>query len=400
MFTKNKAVYLYLSSDLLNKVIPFLLLPFISNYFGTEALFKYSNFILVFTLVQALFSTPFVSFLTVNLIKDKFIYQNGLLNYLLFWFTFVAFTFVIYALLIIVESDSSEVLLWIALGCLCSINTLYFSLLQIQSKVIVFFISNLARISFFCITILIGIYLDKVDLEFIIFSFLASYMALSLVSIRYVYKQINTFKLSFNLNFFMNMMKFGLPLLPNIALSPARTALDRYILMYISTTAIAGVYAGYYQMSSVVQMFSATIIKSTIPNLSKCLNESNVDGFFKLVISSYKVLTAVTFVFLFTIFCFVPMLMGDDFAPYRVFSLLTLFFLFQSMSSFLTIYFQFFDKTLDLLKINIISVFIYVIVVGLSSLFGITSFAIGIVIASFISFMYIYIWVRRDAKNN
>jgi O-antigen/teichoic acid export membrane protein len=397
--SKNSLVYLF--GDLANKFFPFLLLPIISRNFGSNALFEYSNVVLIYTFTSILFSVPFSSFLGTYFFKSRFGFKHGFGTFLylnrLFIIPFSLFFFLSSLVFFVFFKNIIFIYVMVFFVSILSIcQPVVLSLLQANGDSVKYIALASFRNVLFFILLFISWFFSRFSFDVLLLlfvfscfiSFFISYYCLLTLKGKYLVIE------RFSRGLFCKLISFGLPLLPSAILNPLRSVLDRVVLVFFLGGNFAGVYAGYFQISSVVLLLSASQVKSISPLLFNYLAAKDFVSFFNLIYRAIFYLFLTSLFISISVYYFGDSFLGSDFYGYEYFSLLPFFFFFQCAAGYLTCYYQFYNQTKLLMKYNIISLLHYILFIVIGASFSGLLFVLSMLVSALIFFIFSFYKVR------
>ena len=303
---KNSVIYL--SSSILNKAIPFLLLPILTKYLSPEEYGVLSIFQLLIS-----FSTAFVGMnMSANISKNFFKYnkqQTSLMigNILII----LLLTTLIYFLITLGVSfyyqkifsvPSNWVVIIPVLSFMFMINTINLTILRNQEKAILFGIYEIANTAVnMGVTILLllmyhyGWYSQAVGMTF-------AYTLFFIISFLHLKK--NSFIiLKYDGAEAKKILKLSIPLIPHVVGGIIIALSDRFFIERMVSLEMVGIYSVGYMFGVVVILFTDAFIKAWSPWFYKILSDADNAKKIKIVKYSYLYILA-TFIVAFGISIF------------------------------------------------------------------------------------------------
>ncbi|MEH6513898.1 MAG: oligosaccharide flippase family protein, partial [Maribacter arcticus] len=289
-FLKNASIYTF--SDVLNKIVPFLLLPVLTRYlsptdYGIIAVFT------IFTSVLGVFiSLETHSALSVyyfKLKRDKL--KVYLYNTLLIIFT----TTLIVLIVVLIGKNYLEKTLelplkWLIIGVLVAafslFSTINLLLWQNEKKPIPLSSFRIAQtIVNLGVTLLLVVGFGMNWEGRLIGSTVAAIL-FGFFSFIFFFKR-DYLTISYNRKFALDALKFGLPLLPHAISMWIKVGIDRILLTSLVSAAAAGLYTVGYQIGSVLMVLTNAFNKSYTPYVYEKLANNEEDVKLKQVKYAY-----------------------------------------------------------------------------------------------------------------
>ena len=303
-----KSSIIYLSSSILNKAIPFLLLPILTEYLSPDEYGVLSIFQLLIS-----FSTAFVGMnMSANISKNFFKYnkqQTSLMigNILMI----LSLTTLIYFVITLGVSfyyqeifsvPSNWVVIIPILSFMFMINTINLTILRNQEKAILFGIYEIANTAVnMGVTILLllmyhyGWYSQAVGITI-------AYTLFFIISLLHMRK--NSFIiLRYDRKEARKVMKLSIPLIPHVVGGIIISLSDRFFIERMVSLEMVGIYSVGYMFGMVVMLFTDAFIKSWSPWFYKMLPDADNTKKIKIVKYSYLYILA-TFIIAFGISIF------------------------------------------------------------------------------------------------
>ena len=303
-----KSSIIYLSSSILNKAIPFLLLPILTEYLSPDEYGVLSIFQLLIS-----FSTAFVGMnMSANISKNFFKYnkqQTSLMigNILMI----LSLTTLIYFVITLGVSfyyqeifsvPSNWVVIIPILSFMFMINTINLTILRNQEKAILFGIYEIANTAVnMGVTILLllmyhyGWYSQAVGITI-------AYTLFFIISLLHMRK--NSFIiLRYDRKEARKVMKLSIPLIPHVVGGIIISLSDRFFIERMVSLEMVGIYSVGYMFGMVVMLFTDAFIKSWSPWFYRMLPDADNTKKIKIVKYSYLYILA-TFIIAFGISIF------------------------------------------------------------------------------------------------
>jgi O-antigen/teichoic acid export membrane protein len=401
--TRKGNVFVYIFGEVLSKISPFLLMPIIARLIGPDELAIYSNFTVGVFIIQMLLSGWAVSYVSVYYFKSISKYRKSILITLCFSYSFAFLSLIL--LLISLFLFKSEILVIISLVTLSasssSISSLYLSIKQIKKQANKFIFFSIIKSFFMFALVIAALYslVDVVAVDLIFVVTLVHCIFAVLVTKAVLTNSGVTLNSAFKKKQIANMLSFGLPIIPGALLNSVRTSIDRFLLYFYFSSAIAGTYSAVYQLCTVVLVLSASMIRAYVPEIFQALEKKNTKRLYYLFKQFIIPIIIIAFCTNVLIYFFGGKLLGQSFANIQEFSFISLLFIFQSATSFISNYYQFNNKTKLLMSMNLLGFLFYFVVCWLGAMFSLWTFVLAMLIGSFVS-LWINYWFGIKTVDN
>lgn len=395
---KNTATYTI--SDILNKLVPFVLLPVLTRYL-TPADYGIIAIFFVFTGILGVFMTLELN--TAISVKFFKLSRNELKTYIanILLIVCIATSLVLF-IFIISHSYFSRILLlpteWIFIGVIVTLlqffTTINLVLWQSEHKPISFGIYQIFQTILNLTLSLVLIIGFGMNWEGRLIAVSASSILFGFMSFSFLYNR-NYIHLKYDKTYIKDGLKFGIPLLPHSLSTWVRTGIDRIFLTILIAPSATGLYTVGFQIASVILVLTSAINKAFAPTLFEQLKEIT-----EIQKKTFVTYTYLCFAFLLTFAGFlslaapliVDVVIGKDFQESQNYiGLLAFGFAFYGMSSILVNFILYSQKTIFL---SYISIVVGILHVGLTYVLIIYNGAIGaaqaIIFTSFITFICVW----------
>lgn len=397
-------VFVYIFGEVLSKISPFLLVPIIARLVGPDQLAIYSNFTVGVFIIQMILSGWAVSYVSVYYFKSIGKYRKSILITLSFSCFFALLSLI--SLLVALFFFKSEIFVIVTLVALSasvsSISSLYLAIKQIKKQANKFVLFSIIKSLVMFLFVIVALYSieDVVAVDFIFVVALVHCLFAMLVAKSILVSSGITFDYIFKKKQLNDMLYFGLPIIPGALLNSIRTTMDRTLLFYYFGSTIVGNYSASYQLCTVVLVLSASMIRAYVPEIFQALEKQNIERLhylFKQFIVPIIIIALCTNVL---IYFFGVTLLGQSFVYIQEFSFISLLFIFQSATSFISGFYQFNNKTKQLMNVNLIGFLFYCIVCWIGAMFSLWAFVLAMLIGSFISLWINYWFGIRNVNKN
>lgn len=401
-FFKNASIYTV--SDIINKLVPFILLPVLTRYlspadYGIISIFAVFTSILGVFISLEMHGAISVKFFKISREQLKIYIANVLL-------IVAATTSIVLLIVIIFHSYITELLAlpteWVIIGVFVTVlvffTTINLLLWQSEHKPIPLGIYQISESVFnlsLSLVLIVGFgmgwrgRLIAISMAALLFGFL---------SFSLLFKR-NYLNLKLSKPYLKDALQFGVPLLPHALSTWVRTGIDRvFLTMLISTTA-TGLYTVGFQIASVIMVITTAFNKAYTPFLFEKLKDITVSQ--KIILVKYGYLYFLGLLLLATGLSLtgpyiVDVFLGKEFIESQEYITWFAFsFAFYGMYSMLVNYVLYTQKTIYL---SYVTFSIGLLHVGLSYLFITYNGTIGAVqataIVSFITFIAVW-WLSN-----
>lgn len=395
-----KKTSVYFTSNILNAIIPFILLPVLTRYLSPA---EYGQIAMFQTLLAALSS--FIGFNAIAAAGRKF-YDGEIDNEILRLFNGSSIQVIAissaatYLVVYIFEQQLSEFLgipsLWILASVLISslscIVSLRLGQWQIRGEarwygVLQVFIGLLNML----LSLLLVIELNK-GAEGRIAALVVSTIITAIISLFFLYKDKLLKIRNWNYIYIKEILNFGVPLIPHTVGFFLISSVDRFVINERMGLTEAGIYMVAVQLSSAMGIVFDAINKAYVPWLFEKLKVNNTDEKFKIVKSTYIYFIVVLTVAIISFSIgplFIRVVAGDNYEKAGdIIGLLCLGQAFGGMYLMVTNYIFYTKKTGNLALVTIITGLInLLLLIVLINSMGLIGAALAYCISRFIQFL-------------
>ncbi|HIP02517.1 MAG TPA: flippase [Campylobacterales bacterium] len=288
-----KNTFVYVVTDIINKAIPFLLLPVLTRYLTPSDFGIIASFVTLVSFVGMFTGLNTHGAISVNYFKDskeKFgIFLSNVLIILL-----VATIITLLALFFLQPLITEKFYIpseWVFIALLIAtsqfITTINLTLWIAEEKPKAYGIFQISQafVLAFLALFLIVVLLMGWEGRFVAVA--VSTVMFSLLSLRFV-TQYKHFKWKFDKEIIVDTLKFGIPLIPHSLGGWLRTGLDRLFLISMIGTTATGIYSVGYQIGMIMGIIVMAFNKVWGPHLFKKLSDNpSFDEKKKLVLFTY-----------------------------------------------------------------------------------------------------------------
>ena len=351
---------LYIGTEIVNKIVPFLALPIFANYLSKEEFGTVANFNVLFFIFSII-----VGLSTEGYLSTKFYFSSRTKRSLITGNLIITATITLVVLLPILYLIRGVFFQYFNINYLfvffCIIATyfnfiirLYLIHCRFTENHVAFFISQFSVVALnIGLSVLAVIYLDD-KLFARIASLSISYVAFGIVAL-FLLSKFSIFR--YNKILSIKSLKFGIPLIPYQLAKWGRNGLDRLIITNVIGIAANGIYSYNFQISNIPSYIGNSLNLELTPKLYKALKkESGGNKIFKILLP-YIVIISVAFVayvlgiYILKDYIFVKQFKFD----YIAFSLILCGSLFHSFALLLNNFFFFWEKNVMLTRVTVIA---------------------------------------------
>lgn len=317
-----KSTFIYVIGDILNKSIPFFMLPILTRYLTPEDYGKVSVFNVLISIFAVFTGLSIHGAINVNFFKmskkDLKIFIGNCLI-ILSISTLIVFICVYLFKSIILEKLSIEIK-WIFLAIvlafaqfLTTVNLLLWMAEQKPKQYTIYQISQTFLITI--LSIILIVYLGM-NWEGQVIARGIGIIFFAVISFIFIIKR-GYLIFHPNKKYIKEALNFGIPLIPHQLAGWLKTGVDRIILISLLGAAATGVYATGYQMGMIISVIVTAFNKAWSPYIFKILSSSpSSEDKKKIVMFSYAYFVGiflVSVVFAYILNLIVPYILGKNF---------------------------------------------------------------------------------------
>lgn len=304
-FLKNSMIYL--SADILNKAMPFLLLPILTTYltprdYGLISLFSIITGILTIIIGLNLNGAINISYFK---LRNKILlsqYVGNAIILLIIMTIIILFLAFLYSALFSIKEIALP-FLWIIIAIIVSlaqvIIRINLTLYQAEEKAKEY-------VSFEFIQVLINLILSLILIVGYSLSWEGRLIAIATTSIVFanislyiLFKYRKMIQLNIKQSYIKDMLSYGIPLLPHSLAGWGKTSLDRLIIVHFLGLNELGIYTIAYQIASILNIILVAFNRAWTPYLYARLNNISKETKYILVKYTYIYFILVCFLYLF-----------------------------------------------------------------------------------------------------
>ncbi len=296
---------IYTLSDILNKMIPFLLLPILTRYLSPEDYGIIAMFFVFTSVLGIVMTLETNTAIRVNFFKiSREKLKVYILNTLLIVSVATALTFVG---IILFQRDISSLLAlpveWLFIGVFVTllqfITTINLLLWQSEEDPIPLGFYQIAQTIFNLSLSLILVVAFEMGWEGRLIAVSVASVMFGLLSLYFLFRR-DYLTLKLSPEAIADSLKFGIPLLPHALSIWIRTGMDRIFITTLISASATGLYTVAFQVASVISILTIALNKAYMPYLFKKL--SKIDEKSRLILVKYSYLYFLVLLLLATLF--------------------------------------------------------------------------------------------------
>ncbi|MCK9491395.1 MAG: oligosaccharide flippase family protein [Sulfurimonas sp.] len=394
---------IYTISDILNKAIPFLLLPILTKYltpndYGIISLFGIFTSILTILIGLNLNGAISVNYFKLN---DRILLSSYVGNAILILFIMTIITiFFISIGSVFFDTKILEIpFYWLVIGVVVALSQVLIminlTLYQTEQKAKKYVIFELIQVIFNVVLSLILIVGYALSWEGRLIAISITSVFFANISFYILYKYRKMVKFDININYIRDMLKYGVPLLPHSLAGWGKTSIDRLIIISFLGTAELGIYAIAYQMASIINLVFISFNKAWIPYLFEKLK--NINSTIKNDLVKFTYIYFFIIIILYIIIYYFINIVFQYFIDSSYSSAATLVpiimvaFLFEGMYYMVGNYILYEKKTAEISKATLISTIIHVFLAYFTiKYYGLKGLAYTMICSYFINFVLVW----------
>jgi O-antigen/teichoic acid export membrane protein len=271
---------IYTMSNVLNKALPFLLLPVLTHYLAPQ---EYAIFVLVQVVMNVL--VPFIG-LNGDAASSRafFVYDEhefGTYVSISFYLTIAALA--IFGVAESVVGERVAVLLgmpthWLLLTILItaaeSVKRLLLAIWQAQKKVRSFAFLNVSQTIVRFLLMIVPLLLFEEKLEFMLWGYASSFLLFAILSIVFMVRE-GHLRIGWRSDLALEQLRYGLPLVPHRVGGWLMGMADRVIIVRVLGMAEAGIYNVGYSFGNSVGILQDAFTRAWMPRFYEDLRDDN-----------------------------------------------------------------------------------------------------------------------------
>jgi len=288
---------IYLGGTLLNKVIPFLLLPILTSYLATDEFGVMS----IYLMMMAFFSAFIGMAIHTNVAKNYFKYSKERLSLMIGNILMIlSLTTLFYFLITLIASFFFEKLfsvpsVWVLIIPIISlfqmITTINLTILRNEGKAVLYGVFEVANtILNIGVALLVLVYFDMGWFSRPV-GMISAFSVFGIISMVYMYKK-GYITLRYDSVEVKNILKLSLPLIPHVVGAIIIGLSDRFFIEEMISIEMVGVYSVGYMFGQVVMIFTEAFIMAWSPWFYKMLAEPTEEKKRRIIKFSYLYIIA------------------------------------------------------------------------------------------------------------
>jgi O-antigen/teichoic acid export membrane protein len=366
-----KNLSLFVVSDIINKSIPFILIPILTRYLVPDEYAIVSLFSLTIALFTIFVGNGMHSALTVNYFKHQVNIKLYLNSILLISILITIFFFILLMLTSgYVEDYFNLSIFWIILALIVSlfqfITSLNLVLFVVKREAANYGVYQISQsLLNFCIVVVLVVYFN-LSWQGVLVGVTASSVVFGFLSIYLLYKRnfIDSDNL-YRVKYIKKILSFSLPLILHYVFGWLKVSADKLIILNLISLSLVGVYTVGYQLSSIVLIITMSINKVWSPFILKKLNNgfplSEKIKVVKIMYLSWISIGLVSIVIYYVIYSLIDVITTVEYLEsLSVIPYLILGFFFQGMYYFLVSFLAHLEKSKLISTITIISTLVHI----------------------------------------
>ena len=271
---------IYLGSSVLNKAIPFLLLPILTNYLSP----KEYGVLSIFQLMVSFFTAFIGMNMSMNVSKNFFKYSKNQMSLLIGQILMIlSVTTLIYFIIALATSFFYQEIFsvptnWIVIIPLISfmimVNTLNLTLLRNEGKAILFGLFEIVNTAVNMGVTLFLLLMYNYGWYSMALGTIAAYFVFFILSFLYM-KKNGFVTLKYDKTETKNVLKTSIPLIPHVVGGIILTLSDRFFIEEMISLEMVGIYSVGYIFGMVVVLFTDAFLKAWSPWFFRMLSDPN-----------------------------------------------------------------------------------------------------------------------------
>lgn len=396
-----KDSFIYLIGELLNKTLPFLLLPYLTRKLGVEGFGELSYYLTILALLSVFIGLSQEGAVT----RYFYFYGNKALDLIVragYLYNIVFSTICLFIALIL----KSEVIAYITLiATFNSFLAVQLALRQAQKQPIPYMVIQfLSSLSMVVLTVIMLEFIagDQVINRLLALLFSSSFIFfITYIFINKKFKIKRTFSLTNYKTALIYIFSFGVPLILHQLSFFMKGQVDRIFIYKLYTPAELGVYSAGVQIASVLTIFFMAINKAIVPYYyeglkSKRLTLKGIKTYTLLSCLVVPIPALICFLLPNQIFIW---FLGKQFSESQYFS--SLFFLGYSLNLpylILVNYLFYYAKNSLIAKITFFSAIVYILLLGFLSQISLKVIPVALIVSNLIMVVVLWIFIQKKIE--
>lgn len=293
---KNSVIYL--GSSILNKLIPFLLLPILTKYLSLKEYGLLSIYMIMITIYIAFIGMAMHTIISKNFFKttkeELSLYVGNILIILCFTFIFyfIMTYFIVFQYEIIFSISSSWLLFIPFISVMMMINEINTTILRNEQRAYMFGIFEISNTIVKLGITLILLLLFGYGWHSQVLGIFTGSILFFFIGIFYIYKQGYLF-LKFDKEKIKSILNISVPLIPHVLGGVVIAMSDRLFIERMVSIEAVGIYSVGYMFGMVVMLFTDAFLKAWSPWFYKNLSQPTQDKKEKIVKYTYFYIIAI-----------------------------------------------------------------------------------------------------------
>lgn len=392
-----KNTFIYTFMQLINKGLPFFLLPILTTYLSPEDYGVLSLLNTSIGLISVFIGLSAAGIVNVHFFKDE---KNELAKLIANIFYILGFTFIISFLVtylfrdFIYEKASIEftwVIIILIIALMQQITGINLTLWRSEQRAKPFAIYEISETFVNLVVTLFLIIIIKLTWEGRILGIFTASLIFGILSVYFIIKR-DYYKANFSKDKIKESLKFGIPLIPHQLALWGKAGVDVLLITTLLGASYTGIYTVGYQFASIISILIFSFFNAYSPYIYEKLKNINEYEKVKIVKNTYLlfiILFIITISLSYLITFMVPYIVGKEFIESRKYIFLfSIAFLFQGYYLLSGLYIFYAKKTHLISYITLSGTIIHII---LSYIFIKQYGAIGAAYSSIISYFLTFI---------
>lgn len=351
---------IYITSNLINAIIPFVLLPVLTRILTKEQFGELSIFLTFYLIILSLISSPLNSFLSVKYFEVS--NKTDIKSYSYSCIELISYSYLVLLFFIVFFSDSLSQLIkvraeYIYLALFLSLINSFLRMkmlfFRLKEKAISYLLFNSGQVVISGVLTLIFLfsYSEKLDARFDALT--VTSLLFFFITLKVTIKSSQIIEALKAKKHRSEILKFSLPLIPHLVGGFAINSIDKIMLSNILSLEIVAVYAVAFQMSNIIGLLFDALNKAFQPYFLKKLSLKNRDENICIAKLIYKWFALLLFIYLVSYLVSdyaIIFIAGEEYrSAIELFDLIFLGMIFKGMYLSLT-YFYFHEKRTGLMS--------------------------------------------------
>lgn len=271
---------IYTIANIINKLVPFILLPILTRYLSTEEYGKISMVTVVLAWI-----VPFISLNIEGAIKRQYYNKDEIdisayigNSILIVFFSTIIVSVVLYFFepLIVNLTSLPTSIIWkiIAIAFFQFFVSITMILFQVQNQSLTYGLFNIGKTTSEAVLSIVLVVIVGLGWQGRIISQLVALGVFSVIALIYMIKN-KWISIVFNMNYIKNALAFGIPLIPHALSGTVITLADRLFITKMVSIEATGVYTVGYQIGSIINVLAVSFNTAYVPWLYEKLKKDS-----------------------------------------------------------------------------------------------------------------------------